>query len=82
VDLKAWPVINSGWRDEKQTARKFKNLRAVRWTVWNWPRGGHSTWPLRQLPGLDWRRELGSNIEARSPRATWRRVKPIPYSPA
>jgi len=24
-------------------------LRAVRWTVVDWPRGGHSTWPLRQL---------------------------------
>jgi len=23
--------------------------RAVRWTVVDWPRGGHSTWPLRQL---------------------------------
>jgi len=20
-----------------------------RWYCWDWPRGGHSTWPLRQL---------------------------------
>jgi len=35
VDLKSRPVFNSGWPDEQQTARKFMNLRAVRWTVWN-----------------------------------------------
>jgi hypothetical protein len=28
-------LFNSGVRDEKQTARKFVNLRAVRWTVWD-----------------------------------------------
>jgi hypothetical protein len=28
-------LFNSGVRDEKQTARKFANLRAVRWTVWD-----------------------------------------------
>ena len=26
-------LLNSGVREEKQTARKFMNLRAVRWTV-------------------------------------------------
>jgi len=34
---------------KRKTARKLLNLRAVRRTVWDWPRGGHSTWPLRQL---------------------------------
>ena len=29
------PLFNSGVRDEKQTARKFMHLRAVRWTVWD-----------------------------------------------
>jgi hypothetical protein len=28
-------LFNSGARHEKQTARKFVNLRAVRWTVWD-----------------------------------------------
>jgi hypothetical protein len=28
-------LFNSGVRDEKQTARKLVNLRAVRWTVWD-----------------------------------------------
>ena len=28
-------LFNRGVRDEKQTARKFMNLRAVRWTVWD-----------------------------------------------
>jgi hypothetical protein len=28
-------LFNSGVRAEKQTARKFVNLRAVRWTVWD-----------------------------------------------
>jgi len=36
----------------KQTARR-RNLRAVRWTAWDWPRGGHSTWPLRLLRAPD-----------------------------
>jgi len=33
----------------KQNGPQARSLRAARWTVWDWPRGGHSTWPLRQL---------------------------------
>jgi len=55
-------LLNSGVREEKQTARKFMNLRAVRWTVWDWPRGGHSTWPLTATLGS------GTKAQDRSPR--------------
>jgi len=43
------PEVAENRTARKQVDRINAGLRAARWTVWDWPRGGHSTWPLRQL---------------------------------
>jgi len=40
---------SSGWQTKNKTARACDAGR--RCTDWDWPRGGYSTWPLRQTPG-------------------------------
>jgi len=40
-------------RTQKQNGPQARSLWAARWTVWDWPRGGHSTWPLRRLRAPD-----------------------------
>jgi len=55
------------------------NLRAVRWTVWDWPRGGHSTWPLTATPGSGLKR--WAEVPRMKAFARPTRCLP-PYSPA
>jgi len=55
----------SGRVGEKQNGPQAWSLWAARWTVWDWPRGGHSTWPLRQLRAPD--RPASGGINPYSP---------------
>ena len=75
-------LFNSGVRAEKQTARKFVNLRAVRWTVGI----DQEVVTLRGLYGNSrvWIDAADSDETSKpeAPPRPKRGAKPIPYSPA